>query len=313
MAGSARPPMQGPRSPSHLSLPALLPPKAVVLRHTPSTPPPPPHQEPAAPKQETEDAQDPEAKWSRGSRKRTLKGFAKLKATLLRHASFVGPGVIASVAYIDPGNWSTDLAAGSQVSRGCKGGGRRTDELVSVRLRSLVHYSARGVPGAALPDSLDALGYRLWNWYASKLSADSSLTRPCRPIIALPTRTARPSSPQDVLPLGDALPALRHQRNRHHLHRHGRAPRIRHCHQPPRPADSALGERSSHFGRRLPYPPALQPVYATCLNSLLPALTFAVICRPHQGRHAFNATVRAHDWASRARSHGLLCYSARQD
>ncbi|KAK4056297.1 Manganese transporter smf1 [Microbotryomycetes sp. JL221] len=31
-----------------------------------------------------------------------------------RHAAFIGPGVIASVAYIDPGNWSTDLAAGSQ-------------------------------------------------------------------------------------------------------------------------------------------------------------------------------------------------------
>ncbi|GAA6047718.1 hypothetical protein JCM3770_001743 [Rhodotorula araucariae] len=36
-----------------------------------------------------------------------------LKA-LKRHAAFVGPGVIASVAYLDPGNWSTDLAAGSQ-------------------------------------------------------------------------------------------------------------------------------------------------------------------------------------------------------
>ncbi|GAA5932948.1 hypothetical protein JCM10213_009249 [Rhodosporidiobolus nylandii] len=32
---------------------------------------------------------------------------------LKRHAAFVGPGVIASVAYLDPGNWSTDLAAGS--------------------------------------------------------------------------------------------------------------------------------------------------------------------------------------------------------
>ncbi|GAA5844881.1 hypothetical protein JCM9279_000029 [Rhodotorula babjevae] len=36
-----------------------------------------------------------------------------LKA-LKRHGAFVGPGVIASVAYLDPGNWSTDLAAGSQ-------------------------------------------------------------------------------------------------------------------------------------------------------------------------------------------------------
>ncbi|GAA6059625.1 hypothetical protein JCM10212_004128 [Sporobolomyces blumeae] len=34
-------------------------------------------------------------------------------STLKRHAAFVGPGVIASVAYLDPGNWSTDLQAGS--------------------------------------------------------------------------------------------------------------------------------------------------------------------------------------------------------
>lgn len=34
---------------------------------------------------------------------------------LKRHGAFVGPGVIASVAYIDPGNWATDLQAGSQV------------------------------------------------------------------------------------------------------------------------------------------------------------------------------------------------------
>ncbi|GAA5857320.1 hypothetical protein JCM8547_002219 [Rhodosporidiobolus lusitaniae] len=37
---------------------------------------------------------------------RVLKG-------LKRHLAFVGPGVIASVAYLDPGNWATDLAAGS--------------------------------------------------------------------------------------------------------------------------------------------------------------------------------------------------------
>ncbi|GAA5884985.1 hypothetical protein JCM6882_007181 [Rhodosporidiobolus microsporus] len=37
---------------------------------------------------------------------RAYKGFK-------RHLAFVGPGVIASVAYLDPGNWSTDLAAGS--------------------------------------------------------------------------------------------------------------------------------------------------------------------------------------------------------
>ncbi|GJN88014.1 hypothetical protein Rhopal_000970-T1 [Rhodotorula paludigena] len=35
-----------------------------------------------------------------------------------RHAAFVGPGVIASVAYLDPGNWATDLQAGSQFGYG---------------------------------------------------------------------------------------------------------------------------------------------------------------------------------------------------
>ncbi|BGP29426.1 Manganese transporter smf1 [Rhodotorula toruloides] len=40
--------------------------------------------------------------------------FRKAANALKRHAAFVGPGVIASVAYLDPGNWSTDLAAGSQ-------------------------------------------------------------------------------------------------------------------------------------------------------------------------------------------------------
>lgn len=35
---------------------------------------------------------------------------------LKRHSAFVGPGVVASIAYLDPGNWSTDLQAGSAVS-----------------------------------------------------------------------------------------------------------------------------------------------------------------------------------------------------
>ncbi|GAA6010866.1 hypothetical protein JCM11491_004573 [Sporobolomyces phaffii] len=32
---------------------------------------------------------------------------------LKRHSAFVGPGIVASIAYLDPGNWSTDLQAGS--------------------------------------------------------------------------------------------------------------------------------------------------------------------------------------------------------
>lgn len=31
-----------------------------------------------------------------------------------RHAYFLGPGIVASVAYADPGNWATDLQAGSE-------------------------------------------------------------------------------------------------------------------------------------------------------------------------------------------------------
>lgn len=34
--------------------------------------------------------------------------------TVIRHMSFVGPGLIAAVAYCDPGNWATDMEAGSR-------------------------------------------------------------------------------------------------------------------------------------------------------------------------------------------------------
>jgi metal iron transporter len=33
---------------------------------------------------------------------------------LKRHAAFVGPGLVAAVAYVDPGNWATDLEAGAR-------------------------------------------------------------------------------------------------------------------------------------------------------------------------------------------------------
>lgn len=42
------------------------------------------------------------------SRLSTIKAFAK------RQLKYVGPGVAMSVAYCDPGNWQTDLSAGSQ-------------------------------------------------------------------------------------------------------------------------------------------------------------------------------------------------------
>ncbi|CAK9786732.1 natural resistance-associated macrophage protein [Cutaneotrichosporon oleaginosum] len=36
------------------------------------------------------------------------------KRVLTRHAAFIGPGLVAAVAYVDPGNWATDLEAGAR-------------------------------------------------------------------------------------------------------------------------------------------------------------------------------------------------------
>ncbi|KAE8215700.1 hypothetical protein CF327_g1042 [Tilletia walkeri] len=36
-----------------------------------------------------------------------------VKSSLKRHMKFIGPGLVASVAYSDPGNWATDLEAGA--------------------------------------------------------------------------------------------------------------------------------------------------------------------------------------------------------
>ncbi|WVQ78677.1 hypothetical protein IAT38_000764 [Cryptococcus sp. DSM 104549] len=38
----------------------------------------------------------------------------KCRTVLWRHLHFVGPGLVSSVAYIDPGNWATDLEAGAK-------------------------------------------------------------------------------------------------------------------------------------------------------------------------------------------------------
>jgi len=39
--------------------------------------------------------------------------FRHLLSALVKYASFIGPGFLISVAYIDPGNYSTDVAAGT--------------------------------------------------------------------------------------------------------------------------------------------------------------------------------------------------------
>lgn len=40
--------------------------------------------------------------------------WTSVKDALRRHVYFVGPGIVAAVAYADPGNWATDLQAGSE-------------------------------------------------------------------------------------------------------------------------------------------------------------------------------------------------------
>lgn len=39
--------------------------------------------------------------------------LAQLYIITIRHIHFLGPGLVSSVAYIDPGNWATDLSAGA--------------------------------------------------------------------------------------------------------------------------------------------------------------------------------------------------------
>ncbi|GAA5984145.1 hypothetical protein JCM11641_000328 [Rhodosporidiobolus odoratus] len=137
--------MQGPRLPSHslANLPTLVPPCSPTVDHplhpssrpsSPSTPRSIPAPQPRPVKQppDTEHSDgvtdSPAAEsvsgGNNGQSRRDLEAARQgddkpegrrvraLKA-LKRHAAFVGPGVIASVAYLDPGNWSTDLAAGS--------------------------------------------------------------------------------------------------------------------------------------------------------------------------------------------------------
>lgn len=49
------------------------------------------------------------------SEEQTRESFGgKLGRVLKRHLHFVGPGIMSSVAFMDPGNWSTDLTAGAQ-------------------------------------------------------------------------------------------------------------------------------------------------------------------------------------------------------
>ncbi|KAG8982299.1 hypothetical protein FRB93_008174 [Tulasnella sp. JGI-2019a] len=94
--------------------------------------------------------------------------YHKLWLILKTHASFVGPGILASVAYFDPGNWATDLAAGSQYGYSllfvvlCAGLGAILFQVLSCRLGI--------VTGKDLAQHLRALLHSrekhrmLWRW-----------------------------------------------------------------------------------------------------------------------------------------------------
>lgn len=48
------------------------------------------------------------------SKSRAIKAvFSRVAQILVKYAKFVGPGFMVSVAYIDPGNYATDVAAGA--------------------------------------------------------------------------------------------------------------------------------------------------------------------------------------------------------
>ena len=51
--------------------------------------------------------------WPRRQSPKLLSSFRRLGRVLVKFGKFVGPGFMISVAYIDPGNYSTDVAAGA--------------------------------------------------------------------------------------------------------------------------------------------------------------------------------------------------------
>ncbi|KAG8941736.1 hypothetical protein FRC04_004113 [Tulasnella sp. 424] len=57
---------------------------------------------------------DPETLQSSSEYRSPRTWYHKTFQICRNHAGFVGPGILASVAYFDPGNWATDLAAGSE-------------------------------------------------------------------------------------------------------------------------------------------------------------------------------------------------------
>ncbi|KAG8851045.1 hypothetical protein FRB96_009527 [Tulasnella sp. 330] len=123
---------------------------------------------PSTPTRSPEQPLDPESQLDTTSPPQTW--HHKLWIASKRHANFVGPGILASVAYFDPGNWATDLAAGSQFGYSllfvvlCAGIGAILFQVLSCRLGI--------VTGKDLAQQLRALLHSrekhqmLWRWGA---------------------------------------------------------------------------------------------------------------------------------------------------
>ncbi|ORY90855.1 natural resistance-associated macrophage protein-domain-containing protein [Leucosporidium creatinivorum] len=114
--------MQGPRLASHhdgIELPDILPPKGkrATLRSKFTQKPPPEEDSNEGQGERKEDDNSKGGKQDLeegdGGGGGGLSWLQRQRKLLMRHLAFIGPGIIASVAYIDPGNWATDLQAGS--------------------------------------------------------------------------------------------------------------------------------------------------------------------------------------------------------
>ena len=79
---------------------------------------------------------------------------------LSNFAKFVGPGYLIAVGYIDPGNWATDLSAGSQARSAFLPVHQESNASPSVWLRIVVDYSPLKHHGRSAPESLCSSGGR---------------------------------------------------------------------------------------------------------------------------------------------------------
>jgi len=71
------------------------------------------HQEPSSSASTTDPASNGSQKPLFGARKTLIKSVQQASRVLFKFAKFIGPGFMIAVAYIDPGNYSTDVTAGA--------------------------------------------------------------------------------------------------------------------------------------------------------------------------------------------------------